>query len=141
MRDPAFSDLCVDAKADAALRLLDGGYLRIYDGLKPDWPDDRVLDQVCLAVLAFGTPAFAPSRKGRASAYAFLPRLADRQGTPAWFRTFTAAGQVMFDGTVGLRDARTNDGDREEYDMYVDGDLFEGGEVTVETFDYVERKR
>ncbi len=143
MRDLTFSTLCADAKADATCCLLDGGLLRIYDGAKPETADTPVAGQTLLASLRFGPAAFAPSGGAR-RAYAFAPCLGDVQGTPTWFRALTADGAVVFDGTVGpvppRESERPLDGS-DVCDMYVDGDVFEGGEVVVESLVYMEAKR
>lgn len=135
MRDPAFSTYCADAKAAAVTRLLDGGWLRVYDGRKPETADTPVTDQTLLASLRFGEQAFRAPVYGRAEAYAFAPCLGDVQGTPTWFRALTARGAVVFDGTVGPL------GTPEMFDMCMSGDVFEGGEVTVESLVYSEAAR
>jgi hypothetical protein len=132
MKRATFSNLCVDQKAQAALRLLDGGWLLIYDGQKPDTADTLVTDQTLLAKLQFGSPAFQYSRNGIAEAYAFAPCLGEVFGTPKWFRTVTPRAVPMFDGTIGP--------DPEKYDMAITGDIFEGGEVIIDMFRYVEAK-
>ena len=139
MRETRFSDYCVDTKADAALALLDRGHVYIYDGPKPDSCEAPV-DPSCtrLADLRFGAPAFGHAHGGVAVAYAFAPCLGEVFGTPRWFRATTVADKPMFDGTVGPHPRSAAD---EEYDMYIDGDVHEGGEVVVDLFRYVERKR
>jgi hypothetical protein len=141
VRETRFSDLCVDVKADAALALLDYGHVYIYDGPKPD-SCEAPIDPRCtrLADLRFGSPAFGHAHGGLAIAYAFAPCLGDTFGTPRWFRATTESGKVMFDGTVGPR-PRGGLGGEEEFDMYSEGDIHEGGEVIVDLFRYLERKR
>lgn len=142
MRDLTFSDRCVDAKADAVCRQLDGGLLRLYDGVKPETADTPVAGQTLLASLRFGAIAFRPSSRGEAIAYRFAPCLGDVQGTPTWFRALTAHDVVVFDGTVGPRpDLHLSPTSEDEYDVYVNGDVFEGGEVVAESLVYTEAKR
>jgi hypothetical protein len=125
MRAPEFSDLARNTKADAICELLDGGRLRLYDegGLE-------------LASLRFHSPAFLLARSGEALAHPLDPEGgAAASGRPARFRAFAHNGEFVFGGTAGPPDTD------EEYDLEVDGDVQEGGEVMVERLMYEEPAR
>ena len=87
----------------------DGGYLRIYDGTKPDSPDTAVSTQHLLAELTFDSPAFTIA-VGIATAEAIgSDASADASGTATWFRAFGSDGTTpVFDGTVGTSGADLN---------------------------------
>ena len=148
MRDVRFSTAVANAKVAAVTGMLDGGWVLVYDGERPasaaQDPDPRC---ALLARLQFGVPAFEPPARGRAEARPFRPCVGEVFGTPTWFRASTARGEAAFDGTVGPRAGGVGDAPREDwarevqFDMYVDGDVHEGGEVAVESFAYVEDLR
>lgn len=128
---PKFSARAVSTKADALLALADGGALRIYDGAKPATADTPLTDQVCLAELRFGTPAFAAAVAGEADAHALTPEAsAPATGTATWFRVLTRDGlTALFDGTVGTVNA----------DLILNSVAIEAGaELAVTAFVYIE---
>jgi len=95
----------VNAAADAVTRLLDGGTLRIYSGRQPAAGDTPVTDQVMLAELQFGAPAFSAAERGVATSNELT---ADKDAPggdndATWFRAFGLDGAPIFDGTVGMR--------------------------------------
>jgi hypothetical protein len=103
-------DLAVNAQANAIGALLDGGRCDVYDG---DLPTDDAGDvtTLCFSV-GFGTPAFLPSRGGVIVANPMTPGkiVCDllANGSPrraGWFRACTAAGDAVFRGSVGVKDA------------------------------------
>jgi hypothetical protein len=99
------SSAAVSAAADAVTRLLDGGTLRIYAGRQPASADAPVIDQTLLAELAFGRPAFGSALDGSAKANEIAPDMeANGGGKATWFRTVSATGAAIFDGTVGRQD-------------------------------------
>lgn len=104
-RRPHLSGDAASAAADAVLALLDGGFLRIYDGKKPANPDTPVGDQPLLAQLAFGSPAFSASSDGVATATAITGEQDAVAGTAKWFRTVATDETVVFDGWVGTSNA------------------------------------
>lgn len=96
------STAAVNAEADAVANLLSLGALRIYDGTQPASADAPVTDQVLLAELRFDAPAFLPAVEGTATARAMTPdESAAATGRASWCRVVTAAGVVLFDGSVG----------------------------------------
>lgn len=119
-----YSVLARNAKADAVCALLNGGLLVLMDELRDELP---------LAVLKFGTPAFLPAVEGAAKARAMVSGPGRREGMPRRFICITKVGEQVWGGTCGLR---TKDGPA--FDMYVSQVVEEGGEVRVTGFTYVE---
>lgn len=142
MRSPRFSERCLNAKADAACSLLDGGLLLLYSGERPDGPEDLVdYEKMPLAVVRLRSPAFQPANHGRTvmRAVESVPGLSS--GAPAWFRAATALGEAVFDGTCGPPQRQEERGARgEEYDMHVDGEVELDGEVRVQRLVYAESR-
>lgn len=103
-----------NAAADAAVRLLDGGYLRIYDG-------DRGLVE-----LRFGVPAFRAARGGIARAESIAAARAQATGTAQTFEAVSAAGRLVLSGRIGI-------------DLVLDRTYIEAGAtVSVSSFTYTE---
>lgn len=98
------TNLAANTKADALTALLDGGYLRIYDGTQPATGDTAIGAQVLLAELTFGTPAFGAAVAGVATANAITgDASANATGTATWFRLFKTDGTTaVLDGSVGI---------------------------------------
>lgn len=92
-----------NAALDALCALLNGGKLRIYDGTKPDSPDDAITTQNLLAEIGIGNPAFGAADAGVATANALTKDSdADATGTASWYRAFKSDGTTaVCDGTVG----------------------------------------
>lgn len=101
--NPKYSNLCVNAEADAVGNALDMGYIRIYDGAQPATADTALGAQVLLAELRFGADAFPVAVAGLITANAITSDAsADATGTAAWARILASNGtSVYFDGTVG----------------------------------------
>ena len=101
--DPRITNAVASAMADAAVDLLDSGYLRIYDGTIPTNADTAVGAQTLLAELRFNATAFGASSNGVATANAFTAdSSANATGTASWFRALASNGTtVIFDGTIG----------------------------------------
>lgn len=125
MRTPDYGDLCLNAKANAACALLNGGALHLFEDMTEQPP---------LAVLKFGTPAFALAADGRCTALAIESGAGRRDGRASWFRCFTKLGEYVYGGSCGPADSG------EAFDAYLDGDVQEGGEVRVSGFVYAERR-
>jgi len=108
--DTQISTTAQNAACNAVVDLLDGGYLRIYSGSKPANANTAITDQVLLAELRFGTPAFGDAANGVATANAITSDTnANATGTAAWFRSLQSDGTtVVFDGTVGTSGANLN---------------------------------
>lgn len=91
-----------NAALDALLGALDGGRFLIFAGRRPASPDDPVRDQVLLAELVFGAPAFAPAASGVARAKAIKPEdSALATATATFFRCVTRYGVTTIEGAVG----------------------------------------
>jgi hypothetical protein len=105
--NPKFSNLCVNAEADALAALLNNGYLRIYDGAQPTDADTAIGAQVLLAELRFNATAFGAAALGVLTANAFTAdSSANATGTATWFRALKSDGtSTMFDGSVGTASA------------------------------------
>jgi hypothetical protein len=95
-----------NVQLDALRVLLDGGFLRIYDGAQPASPDTAVTTQVLLAELTLANPAFGASVNGVITANAITAdSSANATGTAAWFRATKADGTAVIDGSVGTATA------------------------------------
>jgi hypothetical protein len=97
----------VNAALDAVTARLDGGTLRIYDGIQATDANTAVTDQQLLATLRFGSPAFSAATSGTAAAHAITsdPAIA-ATGTASWARLVAANGtSVVCDLSVGTADA------------------------------------
>jgi len=101
--DPKQSIAAVNAALDAKCALLDGGTLKIYtagSGI-PAATATAISDQVLLATLTLGDPAFNAASGGVATAIAFMGAAAVATGTAAFFRLLTSADVAVFQGTAG----------------------------------------
>lgn len=137
MRDARFSGFLAASKAHAVAAHLDGAVVEVYDGERPEHPEDNVSTQVLLARLELPDPAVEEITSDGAVVIRppdAVPALAS--GTPTWFRCLTSFGTLLFDGTVGPR----LDPLLEAYDMFVDGPVEADGEFEVTRFVYVERR-
>jgi hypothetical protein len=131
-----YSNRAVNAKADALLALAAGGKLRLYTSGTPGQPataDTALTDQVRLAELTLGTPAFGAAVAGVATA---APITADPSaaatGVATWFRVVQSDGVTsLFDGTVGTAGT----------DLVLNSASIQvGAEVSVTSLVYTERK-
>lgn len=86
---------------------LNNGYVRIYDGERPEESADNTLgNQVLLAEARFGNPAFNPASGGIIASTAIAEVRCQATGRAAWFQALRSDGvTVEFDGTVGTTDA------------------------------------
>lgn len=100
---PKFSNVCVNAEADAVGGALNNGYIRIYDGSQPATADTAVGAQVLLAELRFGADAFPAAVDGVITANAITDdSAANATGTATWARILASNGtSTYFDGSVG----------------------------------------
>jgi hypothetical protein len=105
------STAAANAAADAVTALLNGGFLRLYDGTIPATADTALSGNTLLAQLALANPAFAAAVAGAASANAITADSdADATGTATFFRAVTSGGATILQGTVGTSDANLNIG-------------------------------
>lgn len=95
---------------DAALDVLNGGYLRIYSGTIPANADAVLVGATLLAELRFGTPAFGAASNGQKVANAITPAQSVLvAGTAAFFRAYKSDGTtVVVQGLVGTSGADCN---------------------------------
>jgi len=102
MLNAKLTNLAANAQVDALTALLNGGTLEIYTEVQPidaDLPPTGEL----LAVLAFGTPAFAPGVNGVAVAHSLKGTTSLANGIASWYRCRGAA--PVCDGSIGTSDA------------------------------------
>lgn len=93
-----------NAQANAMGASLDGGYVRLYADAQAADADTAPAGAV-VAVLRFGTPAFAASVDGVITANALTAESNAAGGTALWFRTFRSDGSVVgWDDNVGTAD-------------------------------------
>jgi hypothetical protein len=102
MKNPTFGMAAINAETNALVQLLDGGFLRFYDGAQPTNPDSSVTTQTLLVELRWATPAFGASVNGQSEANQMEPAYAESSGQASWFRALRSDGTTgVFDGTVG----------------------------------------
>jgi len=101
--NPKYANTTVNAEADALARLLDSGYLRIYDGTQPATADTAITTQVLLAELRFNATSAPAAAAGLLTFNAFTQDLsANNTGTATWARALKSDGTtVVMDGSVG----------------------------------------
>jgi hypothetical protein len=102
------------AEADALARLLDNGYLRIYDSTggtgQPATVDTAIGSQVKLAELRFSATS-APGASNGVITFSAITQdtSADATGTATWFRCFKSDGSTaVWDGSVSTASATIN---------------------------------
>jgi len=97
------SFLARDTGLDAKLALLNGGTLQFFAAPKPADANTALSGQTLLASCAFGSPAFAASVDGVATANAVANGVGLLVGTLGWARGFKAAGvTTVGDFSVGM---------------------------------------
>jgi hypothetical protein len=101
------TNLAVNTEADAFARLMDGGFIDIYDGAQPESGDTPVSKQVLAVTLGLGSPAFMPALDGILIANPITSGVAKASVNPAtWARVYRADHKtVVMDLSVGTRDA------------------------------------
>ena len=91
---------------DAALNVLNGGFIEVYDGVQPATPDTAIVAQVKLAKLPLSATAFGASSAGTKTANAITSASALATSTATWFRAFKADdATAVIDGSVGVSNA------------------------------------
>lgn len=106
-KNTQLSNTAANAKANALARLLDNGYIRVYDGTKPANANTAVGAQVLLAELRHNATS-APAAVAGLLTYNAITQdtAANAGGSATWFREFQSDGTtVVKDGTVGTTDA------------------------------------
>jgi hypothetical protein len=126
------ANAAVSGGADAVCALLNGGKLRIYGGSQPATADTAITDQVLLAELTFGNPAFGAAVAGVAAANPITKdSSADANGNASWFRALKSDGTPVYDGSVGTSGCDLNMNRI---------DIQSGGEVSVSALTYTQPK-
>ena len=81
----------VDAQAQVIADALNGGNMKIYSGTRPLNPEAGLnIDNILLATLDFGNPAFASIVGGVMTANPLTGGVATADGTASWFRLYKA---------------------------------------------------
>jgi hypothetical protein len=98
-----------NAALDAAFDVLNGGFLRIYDGTQPTNADTALGAQVLLAELALSATAFAAASAGSKVANAISDDTsANATGTATWGSLVTSGNVRVMDFEVGTSGANLN---------------------------------
>ncbi len=98
-----------DLALDAALNVLNAGFVEIYDGTQPATPNVAVSTQTKLAKLALSATAFSASSGGTKTANAVTSSAALATSTATWFRAFKSDDTTaVIDGSVGTSGADMN---------------------------------
>jgi hypothetical protein len=101
------SNTAANAEADALARLLDNGYLRIFDGAQATDANTALGAQVLLAELRFNATSAPAATAGVLTFNAITSDTsADATGTATWYRALKSDGTtVVMDGSVGTATA------------------------------------
>ena len=108
------SNAAASAEADALARLLDNGYLRIYDSTggtgQPATADTAIGSQVLLAELRFSATSAPAASNGVLTFNAITSdTAANATGTATWFRALKSDGtSAVWDGGVSTSGATLN---------------------------------
>ena len=105
--NPKFSNVTVNAEADAVARLLDAGVLKIYTGTQPVTADTALGAQVLLGTLTFAGTSAPAAVAGVLTFNAIASDVsADATGTATWFRALKSdTTTTVMDGSVGTASA------------------------------------
>lgn len=105
-KNTQLTDLAANTQANALSDLLDGGYLKIYDGTQPATGDTAITTQVLLVTLTFNATFSGASSGGIITANSITSGTAGNTGTASWFRAFKSDNTTaVFDGSVGTATA------------------------------------
>lgn len=124
------STVALNGSVDGVTALADGGWLDLYEGVKPS--PDVDTDALRLCTLRLGRPAFRAALGGRAEAYPIQPcPAADATGHVTWYRVWRDDHSTpVFQGTAGPEG-------EDRYDMTLKNDLIlAGAEVVVRSLVY-----
>lgn len=105
-RNPTFSVAAKNAALDAALDVLDGGFMDFYGGGsgQPLSPDVAVTDQIRAVRLLLSPVAFAAAVNGVKAANAISSAVIDTTVDVRWYRLLKSDETPVHDGTVGTID-------------------------------------
>jgi hypothetical protein len=99
--NPKLSTASRNLALDAALDVLDGGTMNIYDGTQPAGPGTAIGAQVLLATLTLNATAFGAAAAGAKTANAITNGTGLVASTATWYRLLTAGAVAVADGSVG----------------------------------------
>ncbi len=107
MKTTNLTDLAVNVEANAFSALLDGGFIDICGGKQPDSANAPMSGQKRAVTLAFGSPAFGPSKAGVIVANKIAPGVSENSVNPVtWARIYRSDHKTpVMDVSVGTRDA------------------------------------
>jgi len=107
--NPKLSAASRNLALNAALDVLNSGFMDIYDSTQPTDADTAVGAQVKLARLTLSAAAFAAASAGSKAANAITSGTALATGTASWFRLWKSDGTTaVADGSVGTSGANLN---------------------------------
>lgn len=97
----------VNAQANALAALCDDGFLDLYGGIQPESANSRIQDQILLATLKLGSPAFNKAVHGQIVARPIEPdHDAKATGVATWARVYKSDHKTpVMDQSVGLEKA------------------------------------
>jgi len=90
----------VRAQAGVVAVALAGGSVRIYAGLRPEWPEQPPAQATLIAEVRLPDPAFE-AMDGSLSARPIEAGKAVAKGRPTFFRCVSREGVVILDGSIG----------------------------------------
>jgi hypothetical protein len=133
MHEIKVSTQAASLKADAFGTALNGGFIEVYQGVKPATANAALGGALLLGVLTFGNPAFGAAVAGLITANAITKdAAADNTGTAQFYRLFQSDGTTpMGDGTCGLT------GSGSDLEM-PNTSITAGGEITCTGFTHQE---
>jgi len=98
------SDSYVNDESDVTVNKLDGGKVRLYDGTRPNTPNDAITSQNLIVEITLGSPAFGAAGAtalGQADLASVVSGIVAIAGTMSWFRLLESDGTtVAIDGDV-----------------------------------------
>lgn len=95
------ADATVNLEADTVCAVMNGGRIRIYDGVQPVTADMEITTQHLLVELTLPNPAFGAAQAGVAVAKSISPGTIVYPGTATWYRILTSDNINHHDGSVG----------------------------------------
>ncbi len=99
--NPKLSTASINLALNAALDVLNGGTINIYDGTQPAGPGTAVGAQTLLATLTFNATAFGAATGGTKTAAAIVSGTGLAASSATWYRMLTSGAVAVADGSVG----------------------------------------
>jgi len=127
-KDTQLSNAAVNAEADALARLLDNGYLRVYDGTKPATGNTAISGNTLMSEHRFSATSAPAAVNGVLTFNAITSPATLSGGTPTWFRALKSDGATgVMDGACGATGSASNL-------EFASLPLVLGGAVTISSF-------